>query len=167
MRKIKLLLFFLTIFIYCNVWNPFSPDRKNINENISKQKNTPENVIQNLQQAYSQKVLEDYLNCLSEDFIFVLRDEDQAYFMLSQNWWDKVTEERIHKKMFQEASDIELKLIPISKVEVDENQFDLKYQYQLNVYYNTTRYVADGFALFTLKKYQTDWKICRWQDLDY
>ncbi len=160
---------FLFSLLYCgSAWNPFEPEELPPDYLVNNELVTPEGVIQKLQNAYSRKELTEYLDCLSDDFIFILRFEDQTYFQLQQNWWDKAHEQEIHRNLFLHALEIQLKLIQVFRREVADDEVQVKYQYQLNVYDDReTRYSADGFAQFTLVKNVDGWRIKIWQDLLY
>jgi len=150
-----------------NTWNPFKPEEAPQVKQSSLSSDDPKSIINQLQTAYSERELNDYLNCLSEDFIFVLSQEDYAYFHLNENWWGKYTEEQIHRNLFQQANDVELKLTFLSSRKNSDINYELKYQYQLNVYISEIRYVADGYASYEVEKEDDQWKIIKWTDMLY
>ncbi|MBP7460417.1 MAG: hypothetical protein KBA26_03935 [Candidatus Delongbacteria bacterium] len=152
----------------CSQWNPFMPEKAPVNLMIQDTVQTPELLIKTFQQAYADRDLDTYLSCLSEQFIFIMQDDDQAYYQLKNNWWDKSKEEELNRNLFTHATDIQLKLIYASSQQVSDSLCRYKYQYQLTVYDdNETRYDADGFAAFEMVKKGPAWKIEKWQDLAY
>lgn len=129
---------------------------------------TPEELIQALQKAFARRELDDYLSCLADQFTFIMRDDDQSYYQLKNNWWDKSKEEELNRNLFTHTTDIQLKLLYISSQQVSETICRYKYQYQMTIYDDSeTRYEADGFAAFEIEKINQEWKIVLWQDLAY
>lgn len=164
---LSLILFFFVL-CCCSNKNPFSPSELASESNGLSLVTGPEEVIIRLQRAYADRDIDLYFDCLSEEFIFFLQEEDRIYYELNENWWDKATEIRIQRNLFDHVSDMQLKFTQISSQEIEEGVHELKYQYQLNVYYNDIRYNADGYAKFTvIKNNDAQWVIYRWYDLSY
>lgn len=85
-------------------WNPFAPDEGDpvpIVPADYHERLTPEDVIHNLKTAYEWKNAGEYLDCLSEDFIFFTNETDQQdpTDPLPEEWY-KPQEAAMHNKMF-------------------------------------------------------------------
>ena len=92
-------------------WNPFAPDKGDpvpIVPADYHERLTPEDVIHNLKTAYEWKNAGEYLDCLSEDFIFFTNESDQQHANdpLPEEWY-KSDEEEMHNKMFTGADAFE------------------------------------------------------------
>jgi hypothetical protein len=61
---------------------------------------SPENVQVNLERAYSEMNVEEYLACLSSDFKFYFTEVDQWAYPELPPWWYKSDEEQVHADMF-------------------------------------------------------------------
>ncbi len=69
---------------------------------------SPENVVYNLELAYEEMDLEEYLDCLSEDFEFYPDEEDVQDPLLDiPPIWYKPDENNMHTNMFADDSDVE------------------------------------------------------------
>jgi len=92
-------------------WNPFAPDEGDpveIDPADYHDRLTPEDVLHNLRTAYIWKNAGEYLDCLSEDFIFYPSDEDvQDPDLEIPPEWYKSNEENMHENMFANGSDVE------------------------------------------------------------
>jgi hypothetical protein len=92
-------------------WNPFDPGPGPINqipEADYHDRLTPEDVIHNLQTSYVDMNAVEYLDCLSEDFIFYPTADDvqNPNNPLPPEWY-KDTETRTHQAMFADGSNVE------------------------------------------------------------
>ena len=67
---------------------------------------SPENVLYNLELAYEEMDLDEYLDCLSENFEFFPNEEDVQHHHLPPVWL-KVDEHLMHEHMFAGDSDVE------------------------------------------------------------
>ena len=69
---------------------------------------SPENVLYNLELAYEEMDLDEYLDCLSEDFEFFPNEDDvnNPELDIPAVWW-KVDEAAMHENMFAGDSDVE------------------------------------------------------------
>jgi len=69
---------------------------------------SPENVVYNLELAYEEMDLEEYLDCLSVDFEFFPTEDDvnDPSAPIPPVWW-KDDEAEMHENMFADSSDVE------------------------------------------------------------
>jgi hypothetical protein len=69
---------------------------------------SPENVLYNLELGYEEMNLEEYLDCLSEDFEFFPCQDDvnDPDLDIPAVWW-KIHEQEMHENMFADSSDVE------------------------------------------------------------
>jgi len=85
-------------------WNPFAPDEGDpvpIVPADYHERLTPADVIHNLKTAYEYKHADEYLDCLSEDFVFFPSPKDlQAPGNTMPDEWYKSDETSMHSKMF-------------------------------------------------------------------
>ena len=104
-------------------WNPFAPpEGEDPPVNVSyKLRTSRENVLHNLRQAYVYKNLDEYLDCMSEDFMFYLNPDDPYEDPENplDDSWDKQTEEDIHEAMFADVERISLTMTHISDQVID------------------------------------------------
>jgi hypothetical protein len=85
-------------------WNPFAPDEgkpKPRPEADYRVRTTPANVVHNMQLAYVNKNADEYLDCLSEDFVFYANEVDVGQGI--PEFWYKDTERNIHENMFSDS----------------------------------------------------------------
>ncbi len=68
---------------------------------------SPENVLLNLERAYGQRDVGEYLDCLSEDFRFHFTEEDQEDWPELPPWFYRSDEQQVHENMFGDEWDVE------------------------------------------------------------
>jgi len=125
---------------------------------------TPENVILNLQVSYTNKDIDGYLECLSEDFRF---------YYSGVGSWDKTEEERIHRNMFSGtngATEINLKLSGGWNLEgSSDSEWTLLRAYELKHTPNSGEVeIACGQVKFHLRQEEGGiWRIEKWVELDF
>ena len=68
---------------------------------------SPENVLLNLQRAYIYRNLDEYLDCLSEDFKFHFTEADQHDVPQLPPWFYKSDEQQVHENMFGDEWNVE------------------------------------------------------------
>lgn len=92
-------------------WNPFAPDPgdpKPIEPADYRERTSPENVLHNIRTAYIWKNASEYLDCLSEDFIFYPTDDDVQNPQLEiPPEWYKPNERDMHQNMFASGTNVE------------------------------------------------------------
>jgi hypothetical protein len=98
-------------FSLAGCWNPFAPDegdQQEIEPADFRERLTPENVLHNIEQAYIYRVAEEYIDCLSEDFIFFPdeRDVQDPELEIPPEWY-KIDEANMHENMFDDNSNVE------------------------------------------------------------
>ncbi len=71
-----------------------------------KLRTSPEDVLYNLKTAYVYMNLDEYLDCLAEEFVFHLNPNDYDESEMPESW-GKQDEEDIHENMFASDSDVE------------------------------------------------------------
>jgi hypothetical protein len=104
-------------------WNPFAPDPgkpKPIQPAEFRDRTSPENVLHNLRTAYVWKNADEYLDCLSEDFIFYPTDEDvQNPDLEIPPEWYKPNERSMHENMFAQGSNVESISLTLTEMSTD------------------------------------------------
>ncbi len=146
---------------------------------------SPENVLYNLELAYEEMDLEEYLDCLSEDFEFFPCQDDvnNPDLNIPAVWW-KVHEQDMHENMFADSSDVEsISLtLTIMSIECDygipDDPFDDTCVYIMDVALLVHLITGDGFLATAPSEFHlrvdTDqqgpgnelwWEICYWFDL--
>ena len=68
---------------------------------------SPENVLLNLERAYGERDLDEYLDCMSEDFKFHFTEEDQQGWPQLPPWFYKSDEQQVHENMFGDEWNVE------------------------------------------------------------
>jgi len=104
-------------------WNPFAPDPGDPQDPPNadyRDRLTPEDVIHNLKTAYIYMNAAEYLDCLSEDFIFYPNEDDvQNPELEIPDEWYKSDEQLMHQSMFAEDSDVESISLTLTNVSID------------------------------------------------
>jgi hypothetical protein len=145
---------------------------------------TPDSVMANLRLAYEHRNVDEYLDCLAEDFIFYPSERTLAENEWIPESWGKFSEMRIHENMFTTGFVIDVALDLLQEgdpVEVaGPNPADpVSYEYRFGVDLrvdcpDSVQYVATAPSLFALRVDQdqvsaagdTLWEIFQWYDLD-
>jgi len=109
-------------------WNPFAPDKGDpvpIVPADYHERLTPEDVIHNLKTAYEWKNAGEYLDCLSEDFIFFTNETDQQdpTDPLPEEWF-KSDETAMHNKMFTGADAVESITLTLTEITSEHDEGD-------------------------------------------
>jgi len=169
-------------------WNPFAPKKGGGGGDTEfeyKERTSPENVIYNLTGAYENKSAEKYLECLAEDFIFFLNEDDIAVNPELPQYWGKAQERAIHENMFADTTDVqsvELTLTQFGQPNPVQNPIpgepDL-WEYYQNVDLwvhlpDELTYWANAGGTFLFDRDPTEtgpngeelWEIVEWQDVD-
>jgi len=69
---------------------------------------SPENVLVNLGRAYGERDLDEYLDCMSDDFTFHFSEEDQQQpGSTMPPWFYRSDEQQVHENMFDEEGVVE------------------------------------------------------------
>ncbi len=68
---------------------------------------SPENVLLNLERAYGEMDLDEYLDCLSSDFKFHFTEEDQQGPDPMPPWFYRSDEQQVHENMFGDEWGVE------------------------------------------------------------
>lgn len=156
MLKTKIILVTLVLsgLFFCQRENLLQPDT-----GFQEMKN-PREVIFNLQKAYNERNLEQYLACLAADFQ-----------CLSENsQWNKNDEQLIHQHMFQDLKKV--KKINLTLIEVGSSTIQaakLTYHYKLHLHYDDGfSDEAEGQVLFHFKEIMNHrWQISHWEERHY
>ena len=98
-------------FTLSGCWNPFAPDEGDpvpIPPAEYRVRLSPEDVLHNIATAYVYRNAAEYIDCLSEDFIFYPdeRDVQDPELQIPPEWY-KVDEGTMHQNMFSENSNVE------------------------------------------------------------
>lgn len=147
-------------------FNPFSPkiDNSSSNENIISDQKTIEGVYQNFKYAYTFKDSSIYGQLLDENFVFTYFDYDLGVDVS----WDRQTDMRTTKGLFDNAQDLNLVWNNIIFQEGDSVSSDLKRSFNLTITFNPNDIINFyGYADFTLQRPTANdkWKIIKWKDL--
>lgn len=115
----------LFAFTLSGCWNPFAPgegDKVPIVPADYHDRLTPDDVLHNLQTAYNWKDVGEYLDCMSEDFIFYPSEDDlenpDPENPMEDHWY-KNDEKEMHENMFtgpDAVESIDLTLTEITSV---------------------------------------------------
>ncbi|MCK4511792.1 hypothetical protein KAW64_08640 [bacterium] len=68
---------------------------------------SPENVLLNLERAYRYRNLDEYLDCMSDDFKFHFSEADQYGWPQLPPWFYKSDEQQVHENMFGDEWGVE------------------------------------------------------------
>jgi len=169
-------------------WNPFAPDDGGGGGGDPiewKPRTSPANVLHNLQTAYKNKMVDEYLDCMAEDFVFLLNPKDvENDPTLEPGYWGKAEERLIHQQMFgdegEHADRIELRLtqvgdpLPVNPGDGTGTHYQYKEAVDLKVYMGVWTYLATAPSMYQFRIDQDQvgpdgeqlWEIWRWQDLD-
>jgi len=150
---------------------------------------SPEKVLYNLELAYEEMDLDEYLDCLSEDFEFFPNEDDvnDPELDIPAVWW-KVDEAAMHENMFADSSDVESITLTLTTVSIEydygipEDPLDdtcvcmVEVDLRVDLYGNTTFLVtAPSEFRMRIDIDQPNpipdpddalwWEICYWYDL--
>jgi hypothetical protein len=149
---------------------------------------TPEGVIDKLALAYERQDADAYIDCLSDNFIFFLNEDDCIGNPALPEDWDRATEEQIHRTMFGPAGGIDSVSLSLSTfgppteipgTEPEDPPIGWVYDEDVDLRVSVggalpAVYVATVGARFTLQvdpdtlaaRGDTLWEIRQWEDLD-
>lgn len=170
----------------CN--NPFHPKlRYDINRQIVH--NTPEAVLQSLEQAYKQKNIKLFESCLAPDYRFELLYSEVSSIGIDWNedgikdsWWGFDQELEYHTNLFLEGSsdgaypppeqiNLRLQIPPQEQWEADpqvghEDWVIIPALFDLSLIYASSNSTlsSNGVARFYLKPIGNRWYIAVWRD---
>jgi len=113
---------------------------------------SPENVVYNMELAYEEMDLEEYLDCLSVDFEFFPNEDDvnDPDYPLPPVWW-KADEAALHENMFSDESNVDNISLTLTVATVDsiggipEDPLDDIYIYIVDVDLRVNLDNGDGF----------------------
>lgn len=154
--------FFVYLFYSCD--NIFSPKLDNTSTTpiITDQK-TIEGLFQNFKYSYTFKDTMVYSNLLTDDFVFTYRDYVLGYDVS----WDKPTEVRVTKGLFQNSQKTEVVWNNIITQFGDSLNLSIRRSFNLAITFNPSDVVRiNGFADMILTRSSTDdkWRIKKWRD---
>ncbi len=171
-------------------WNPFAPDPTPPDPTPPfeyKPRTSCENVLWNIESAYEDRNIDEYLDCLAEDFTFHLNPDDwQDPQSGLPPYWGKHEEESIHRNMFDEGSDVEGITLTLTFIqssydpgEDPQDPMDDRWEYQEGVdlrvrVVGDITYMATADQLFILRidpdetgpGGETLYEIIEWHDLE-
>ena len=84
----------------CDLFAPPMTDGPPVEPVQYKPRTTRANVIYNLSSAYEERNLDEYMDCLAEEFTFHLAQVDLDEDATLPEYWGKAMERSIHEKMF-------------------------------------------------------------------
>jgi len=150
-----------------------------------KARTSPNNVIYNLVLAYTEMDAEGYLDCLSEDFEFVLNPDDvnDPQNPLPETW-GKSVEQAIHERMFSDTTNVDRVNLTLTNMSIDfdpgsdpYSAEDDRYTYvegcDLRVVIGYWTFLADNYQEFVFgidfgergRDGELLWKIVEWFDV--
>ena len=149
-------------------------------EDLYKLRTSPENVLYNLKTAYVDMNLDEYIDCLAEEFEFHVnpRDSGDPYWDIPETW-NKAVEETIHRRMFADDADVERVTLTLTSTSKEWNASDDLWRYteapdlRITVTGDLT-FLATSDQLFVLAidedRGDSDgeelWEIVEWHDLE-
>ncbi|MBN2564145.1 MAG: hypothetical protein JXB46_00380 [Candidatus Eisenbacteria bacterium] len=171
-------------------WNPFAPDEGKPKPRPPadfRLRTTPANVMHNMQLAYVYMDAEEYLDCLSEDFIFFANEDDVGNGVPES--WEKDTERNVHENMFSDSppdpaltvESIQLTLTLTNRDSIPsaipEHPWDYIFTESVILYvnlYTGLTYYANAPSEYRLRVDQDQvgpngeqlWEVYEWSDLD-
>jgi len=80
---------------------------------------SPENVLLNLERAYGERDVDEYLACLSDDFKFHFTEEDQQGWPQFPPWFYKSDEQQVHENMFGDEWNVETIILTLTVASVE------------------------------------------------
>ncbi len=124
-----------------------------------------------------------YLDCLSEDFIFFLSEDDINQHPELPEYWGKPEETAIHENMFADGGPVDRVGLTLTDgaitelpppVPGDPPHWQYEEAVDLRVYVGVTTYVANAPSLFEFRIDEDQvgpageilWEICVWHDLN-
>ncbi len=150
---------------------------------------SPENVLYNLELAYEEMDLEEYLDCLSVDFEFFPCQDDvnNPDLNIPAVWW-KVHEQEMHENMFADSSDVESITLTLTVASIvpdggiPDDPLDDTCVCMVDVDLRVTLITGDGFLATAPSEFRMRidvdqpnpvpdpddelwWEICHWYDL--
>lgn len=180
--------FVLLFLLAAGCTNPFHPrlQDSDIQNNINE---SPQMVLQTLEQAYTQKNLQLFSACLAEDFRFELLSSEVNIIGIDWNndgfkddWWGYEQEVEYHRNLFLEGSsdgsypppdqiNLRLQIPPQEQWQTDPETghetwvvvpclFDLQLLYTAS----GSSLTSNGVARFFLKPVNNLWYIAVWRD---
>ena len=187
MRTINIILLFLVLLL-SSCRNPFCPELYDVSKDEI-QNRTPEELLQNLERAYTERNINIYKSLLHPDFRFELLASEVSLIGIDMNndgmrdsWWGYAQEVEYTDRMFNKGSsdgtypppdDIKLRLqIPPSErwqndPEVGHEDWVIipcNFNLILTYQESNSSINANGIARFYLRPEGRDWKIAIWRD---
>jgi len=179
MRLVLNTLTFLVILLFTSCINPFNPDIKRNENSAGHDQSTPDNVLKNLMDAYNQKSIELYKDCLDKDFRFHVLSQHAPE--IGQDWWGYEQEIEYHVNLFSKGSSdgrhlspdnifLHLEISPQHLWQIDnqvghENWVIISCHFTLQLsYVSGNNITAVGHARFHLRPINDRWYIAIWID---
>jgi hypothetical protein len=146
---------------------------------------SPENTIAKLAMGYQQMDADEYLDCLSEDFVFFVNPYDTLGFPPLPPLWGRAVEDTIARRMFGESSGIDSIRVALTQygdpeeIPSQEPGEPSSWRYietaHVTVYLpQDIYYYAYCEAVFLVRPDEDDaglpgealWEICEWHDFE-
>ncbi|MCK4680819.1 hypothetical protein KAT82_06810 [bacterium] len=133
---------------------------------------SPTNLMHNLQEAHKHRDAQGYIECLSDDFVFIPSSEaDSLFGFPPPGPWDRTTEEEIYASLWSACSDcpegLEVTFRPIGPPERDPenpNRAVLRLNGHSTVIFRGTRVRAITGHILDLSSPSGNWQITQWQE---
>jgi hypothetical protein len=146
-------------------------------------RDSPENALEKLRQAYELMDAEAYLDCLAEDFIFYVNPDDWTNNPQLPPEWYKMDERCMHENMFSEGSTVEHVTLSFTQignwVEIPNSgsrsnwEYSGNYDLRLDLFGGLAYVAQEGMTLlFRVDVDQVGpggeelWEVVNWWDVD-
>lgn len=185
-KNLLIILLLCLLLVSCN--NPFHPRLRRVGDNLPSNE-SPEALLQTLEQSYKLKNIKMFESCLAPDFRFELLSAEVNVIGIDWNndglkddWWGYEQELEYHTNLFLEGStdgtypppeqiNLRLQIPPQSQWEPDNQVgheewivipclFDLQLLYSAG----SSTLTSNGVARFYLKPIGNRWYIAIWRD---
>jgi hypothetical protein len=152
----------------CGVFSPGKGDRDSERPN----RETPEGVVEKLADAYRRRDIDDYVDCLTDSFVFYFIPKDTLdpnVTIPAELYWGRSAEEEAHRNMFAQTDLITLTLTGEGKVRVglDPERWLLERHFDLHISPSNIYEWAVGRAHFYVERQEDGlYRMYRWDDLE-
>ncbi len=166
MRKIISFLGACTLLCF-GCFNPFAPELDKTLDltNVITEQQTPEDVLQNFQYAYTFKDSLLYSDVIDESFVFEFFDPNAGPSGSIQTWGRDI-DLRTTGRLFREVDVVDL--VWLNTLFSDrEGELEKRFiRFNLNLSSSDFNFFITGTAIFTFMQSERDdkWRIVRWQD---
>ncbi len=161
------ILFCLLGFIEVSCFNPFAPELNNEIDlsNVITEQQSPEEVLQNFQFAYTFKDSLLYSDVLDESFVFEFFDTNLEPSG-GLRTWSRDVDLKTTGSLFRTFDVINLIWLN-TLFEENDGELERRFlRFNLNLFSSNENFIVTGTAIFTFRKSSLDnkWRLVRWKD---